>query len=85
MTSCVFRKRNLQFDLMDGILYYALVSSLFPLCDLQLNSHQNEMTLAAPFDKFKDIFVQSTLDIFECSYVSVTVFFLCCGHVRVDR
>ena len=84
-----FRKRNLSFDLMGAILYYALVFSLFPLCNLNLQSvdysnnnninndnNRNELTLMDMFYKFCRIFWIATFEIFENSYVSITFGFV---------
>ena len=68
-----FRKRNLSFDLLGGIAYYLMVSSLFPLCDLGLNSHIQELTLLTLISKYWEIFGQITFEVFERSYISITV------------
>eukprot|EP01083_Nonionella_stella_P090355 252429_1 len=74
-----FRKRNLQFDLLGGILYYLMVSSLFPLCKLDINSHVEELTFSKLVFKFQQIFMMGTFEIFEHSYISITV--VCLGLV----
>eukprot|EP01084_Bolivina_argentea_P265311 449670_1 len=71
-----FRKRNLQFDLLGGILYYLMVSSLFPMCNLGIDSHIKELTWRNLFLKFIEIFINATFEIFERSYISITVFIL---------
>lgn len=68
-----FRKRNLSFDLLGGIAYYLMVSSLFPLCNLQINSHLEEIKWSTLLSKYCQIFVQVTFEVFERSYISITV------------
>ena len=71
-----FRKRNFSFDLMGALLYYLLVFSLFPLCNLNLGSDKPEWNINSMFYKFINIFLLATFEIFENSYISITAFFL---------
>ena len=56
---------------MGGTLYYICICSLFPLCNLGLNSHLEELTPSRLAIQFKDIFLECTEEIFERSYISL--------------
>lgn len=60
-------------------MYYLCICSLFPLCNLELNSHLEELTMSRLVIQFKDIFIECTVEIFERSYISMGMF--CIGSL----
>ncbi|ETO31334.1 hypothetical protein RFI_05786, partial [Reticulomyxa filosa] len=71
-----FRRRNLKFDLLGGLMYYLLVFSAFPLCDLNIDSTKENWTVYDGVKKYLAVLGHTILEIVERSYVSVTALFI---------
>lgn len=63
-----FRKKNWQFDIIGGFIYFILVFSMFPQCNLV--HILNEETWSGRLQSFSSTIWSALLFIFEHSYVS---------------
>lgn len=63
-----FRKKNWQFDIIGGFIYFILVFSMFPQCNLV--HILNEETWSGRLQSFSSTIWSALLYIFEHSYVS---------------
>uniref|UniRef100_A0A0D9WUM2 Calcineurin-like phosphoesterase domain-containing protein n=1 Tax=Leersia perrieri TaxID=77586 RepID=A0A0D9WUM2_9ORYZ len=63
-----FRKKNWQFDIIGGFIYFILVFSMFPQCNL--GHILNEETWSGRLGRFSSTIWTALLYIFEHSYIS---------------